>query len=87
MRDPIIDEIRRVRAKLSKEMAEDPDKFFARLNDLHHKICDVVVSPSGERRYITSAAKMHEVFIAPRLAKKAAAKKQRLLRGSTRRTD
>ena len=72
MRNPLIDEIRRARAKLSRELAEDPDKVYARLDDLHRKICDVVVSPTGERRYITSAAKMHAVFIAPRLAKKAA---------------
>jgi hypothetical protein len=72
MRNPLIDEIRRVRAKLSRELAEDPDKVYARWNDLHHKICDVVISPTGERRYILSAAKMHEVFIAPRLAKESA---------------
>ncbi len=72
MRDPLIDEIRRVRAKLSKELAEDPDKVFARWRDLRLKICDVVVSPTGERRYIASASKMHEVLIAPRLAKEAA---------------
>ena len=74
MRNPLIDEIRRVRAKLSKELAEDPEKVFARWSELRLKICDVVISPTGEEHYVASATKMHEVLIAPRLAKKAAAK-------------
>ena len=72
MRNPLIAEIRRVRAKLSRELAEDPEKVFARWRDLRLEICDVVVSPTGEQRYIASATKMREVLIAPRLAKETA---------------
>jgi glutamyl-tRNA reductase len=72
MRNPLIDEIRRTRAKLSKELAEDPEKVYAYWRELRIKTCDVVISPTGEERYIASAKKMHDVLIAPRHAKKAA---------------
>ena len=77
MRDPLIAEIRRARAKLSKELEQDADKAMARWEDLRLKICDVIVTPTGERRYVASAVKMHEVLIAPRLARVAATKIQR----------
>lgn len=31
--DPIVEEVRRVRAKLSKELEKDPQAFYARIKD------------------------------------------------------
>jgi hypothetical protein len=36
-------------------------------NELLYKVCGVVISPTGERQYVTSAAKIYDVLIAPRM--------------------
>src|SRR5688572_31634994 len=42
---------------------------IAESNELFYKLCDVIVSPTGERRYVASAEKAYDVLIAPRLAR------------------
>jgi hypothetical protein len=71
MRNPLIDEVRRIRAKMDREWARNPGRDeVAESRALLEKVCDVIVSENGERRYITNATKMLDVLIAPRLAKK-----------------
>ena len=73
MRNPLLDEIRRVRAKRACEWAQSPDRdYVAESRELLLKVCDVVIDEQGNRRYITNAAKMYDVLVAPRLAKEAA---------------
>ena len=70
MRNPLIAEIRRIRAKQALERARNPHRDeVAESYELLHKVCDVVVSENGERHYVASATKMYDVLIAPRLAK------------------
>jgi hypothetical protein len=66
MHDPILDELRRVRLQLSREMAKDVHGFMTRLNESHRKVCDVVISPTGEELYVPSPQKMYYELIAPR---------------------
>jgi hypothetical protein len=70
MRNPLIAEIRRIRVKQSKELAQNPHQAVIDSYELLHKVCDVVVSPTGERQFVASATKMHDVLIAPRLPRK-----------------
>ena len=51
-------------------MKRDPERAKAELDELFYKETDVIVSPTGERRYVASAEKAYEVLIAPRLARK-----------------
>jgi hypothetical protein len=62
MYDPILRELHRIRARFLKEMEEDMHRSAEKSNELLYKVCDVVISPTGERRFITSAKKMAEVF-------------------------
>jgi hypothetical protein len=70
MQDPLLKDIRRMRARRSKALKRDFKRAMAESNELIYKVCDVVVSPTGERRYVASATKMYEVLIAPRLPRK-----------------
>ena len=70
MRNPLIDEIRRIRAKMARERAQNPDRdYIAEAAELRRKVCDVVVTETGETHYITNKEKLYEVLVAPRLAK------------------
>lgn len=62
MYDPILRELHRVRARFLKEMEQDMHRSAKKSNELLCKVCDVVVSPTGERRFVTSAQKMTDVF-------------------------
>jgi hypothetical protein len=71
MRNPLIAEIRRIRAKMARERAQNPDRdYIAEAAELRRKVCDVVVTETGETLYITNKDKLYDVLIAPRLAKK-----------------
>jgi hypothetical protein len=70
MRDPILRELRRVRARYLTEMERDIHRSAAKSNELLYKVCDVVVSPTGERQFVTSAKKMYDVLIVPKLRRK-----------------
>ena len=81
MRNPIIDEIRRIRAKMDGKRAQNPNRdYVAESHELLLKVCDIVVSENGERRYVTNWNKMYEVLIAPRLAMETAHSKSRVRR-------
>jgi hypothetical protein len=67
MRDPILEELRRVRRRHLKELKRDIHREAIESNELLHKICDVVILPTGEQQFVASAAKMYEVLIAPKL--------------------
>lgn len=58
MRNPILSQLRRVRLRRSRERAKNPGRAVAESYELREKICDVVVSETGERRYIASETKM-----------------------------
>ena len=70
MSDKILRELRRVHAEHLKEMERDMHHFAAESNELLHKICDVVISPTGERQFVASFSKMYDVLIAPGLQRK-----------------
>jgi hypothetical protein len=73
MRNPLISEIRRIRARMDRERARNPDRDeVAESRELLLKVCDVIIDDQGKPRYITNGKKMYDVFIAPRLAKEAA---------------
>jgi hypothetical protein len=77
-RNPLIAEIRRIRAKMDRERARHPDRDeVAESHALLLKVCDVVIDEQGKTHYITNGKKMYEVLIAPRLAKEAARAKSR----------
>lgn len=42
-------------------------RFAQESNELLHQVCDVVISPSGERQFVASGKKMYDVLIAPGL--------------------
>lgn len=87
MRNPLIAEIRRIRAKMDREWARNPNRnYVAESQELRRKVCDVVVDENGKTHYITNEKKMYDVLIAPRLAKEAARSKSRTRRRSTGRT-
>ena len=46
-------------------MKHDMHRFAMEWNELHEKICDVVILPNGERQFMPSATKMYDVLIAP----------------------
>jgi hypothetical protein len=69
MQDPLLKDIRRARAERSKALKRDFKGAIAESNELFYKLCDVIVSPTGERRYVASAEKAYDVLIAPRLAR------------------
>ncbi len=62
MQDPILRELRRVRARFLKEMEQDMHRSAEKSNELLHKVCDVVISPTGERQFVVSAQKMSDVL-------------------------
>lgn len=73
MRNPILNEIRRVRARRAREWAQNPDRDYvaasrARLLEVR----DAVIDENGKTRYVTNARKMYDVLIAPRLAENMA---------------
>jgi hypothetical protein len=70
MQDLLLKDIRRIRAHRSKELKRDFKRAVAESNELLSKLCDVVISPSGERRFLASATKAYDVLIAPRLQRK-----------------
>jgi hypothetical protein len=70
MQDPLLRDIRRIRAHRSKELKRDFKRAMAESNELIYKLCDVVISPTGERRFVASGTKMHDVLIAPKLREK-----------------
>jgi hypothetical protein len=51
-------------------MERDIHRSATESNKLLDKVCDVVISPTGERHFVTSAKKMYDVLIAPRLSQK-----------------
>ena len=63
MQDPILRELRRVRARYLREMEEDMHRSAAKSNEVLHKLCDVV---TGEQQFVLSAKKIHDTLIAPR---------------------
>jgi hypothetical protein len=70
MRNPILSELRRIRARHSREAAKmKPGQAVAESYARREQICDVVISETGERRYIASATKMREHLIASRTNK------------------
>jgi hypothetical protein len=78
MRNPLIAEIRRIRAKMGRERARNPNRdYLAEGQEMRRKVCDVVIDAEGKTHYITNRQKMYDVFIAPRLAEEAARSKRR----------
>jgi hypothetical protein len=73
MRDPILEELRHIRLQFLREMEEDMHRSAAKSNELLHKVCDVVVTATGERQYVLSPQKMYDELIAPRMAEDPAA--------------
>ena len=69
MQDPILRELHRVRARYLKEMKEDMHRSAAKSNEMLDKLCDVVVSPTGERQFVLSAKKVNDRFLASDHAK------------------
>ena len=81
MRNPLIAEIRRIRAKMARERARNPNRdYVAESQELRRKVCDLVIDENGKEHYIANWNKMYEVLIAPRLAKEAARAKSRAQR-------
>jgi hypothetical protein len=70
MKDPLLKDIRRIRAQRSKDLRRDFKRAVAESNELFYKLCDVVTSPTGERRFVASGPKMYDVLIAPRRRRK-----------------
>ena len=63
---------------MAREEAQNPDRnYIAESAELCRKVCDVVVTETGETRYVTNRDKLYEVLIAPRLAKKKRSAGQR----------
>jgi hypothetical protein len=84
MRNPLIAEIRRIRAKMDREWARNPNRdYVAESQALRLKVCDVVIDDEGKPHYITNAKKMYDVLIAPRIAEEAARSKRRRARRSS----
>jgi hypothetical protein len=72
MRNPLIAEIRRIRAKMDRAWARNPNPdYVAESQELRRKVCDVFIDDEGNPHYITNEKKMYEVLIAPRLARAA----------------
>jgi glutamyl-tRNA reductase len=70
MQDPILRELRRIRARYLKEMRADMHRSAAKSNEVLDRLCDVVISPTGERHFVLSATKINDALIAPlRIAK------------------
>jgi hypothetical protein len=87
MRNPLIAEIRRIRAKMDREWARNPNRdFVAESRAFLLDVCDVVTDENGKPHYFPNRKKMHDVLIAPRLAKEAARSKSRTRRRSSGRT-
>ena len=81
MHNPLIAEIRRIRAKMDRERARNPNRdYVAEAEELRRKVCDVVIDENGVTHYITNKQKMFDVLIAPRIAKEAARAKSRARR-------
>ncbi len=53
--DPILEEVWRVKDKLSREFAADPDAYFAKLNEITH------AEEKAGRKVIHSAAGLREL--------------------------
>lgn len=70
MQDSLLKDIRRMRARRSKALKRDFKRVIAESNELFYKLCDVVISPTGERRFVASAEKAYDVLVAPRLPRK-----------------
>jgi hypothetical protein len=68
MQDPILKELRSIRARYSLKRRNGAREVYES-QQLLEKVCDLVVLPNGERRYIASKQKMYDYFIAPRVAK------------------
>ena len=85
MRNPLIAEIRRIRAKMAREWARNPN-YFAELRERFLKVYDVVLDEKGKPHYFLNKEKVHDVLIAPRLAEEAARSKDRARRRTTSRT-
>jgi hypothetical protein len=84
MRNPLIAEIRRIRAKMDREWARNPNpNYLAESQERRRKVCDVVIDAEGKPRYITNRQKLYDVFIAPRLAEEAARSERRRIRRSS----
>jgi hypothetical protein len=84
MRDPFIAEIRRIRAKMDREWARNPNRDeVVESREFLLKVCDVVIDENGKTHYITNGKKMYDVLIAPRLAKEVAHSSSRARRRST----
>src|SRR5262245_25502458 len=84
MRNPLIAEIRRIRAKMDREWARNPNpNYIAESQARTRKVCDVVIDDDGKPRYITNKQKLYDVFIAPRLAKEEARSKRARKRPSS----
>jgi len=69
MKNPLLKDIRRVRAQRSKELARDFDRALDESHERLLKLCDVVVCPSGEKRLVLSANKMAAAATVTALAK------------------
>jgi hypothetical protein len=78
MRDPILSELRRIRARLSREHAKNkPGQAVAESYALVHEICDVVIDDEGKTHYIANGKKMHDRLMARRIAGEAGSKRHR----------
>jgi hypothetical protein len=83
MRNPLIAEIRRIRARMDREWARNPNRdYVAESRELLLKVCDVIIDDQGKPHYIANGKKMYDVLIAPRIAAEAA----RSTGGARRRT-
>jgi len=67
MHDPILEELRRVRLQFLREMEEDMHRSAMKSNELLHKVCDVVITATGEQQYVLSPHKVYDELIAPRM--------------------
>ncbi len=85
MRNPLIAEIRRIRAKMDREWARNPNpNYIAESQERRRRACDVIIDDEGKPHYITNRQKLYEVYLAPRLAEEAA--RARAKRRGTRRS-
>ncbi len=72
MQGPLVKHIRRVRAQHLKELKRDFDRTIAESNERLLRICDVVISPTGERQFVASKEKMIAEYMASRRRRKEA---------------
>jgi hypothetical protein len=72
MQGPLVKHIRRVRAQRLKELKQDFHRAIAESNERLLRICDLVISPTGERQFVTSKEKMLDEYMTSRRRRKEA---------------